>query len=217
MATSAMSVHERVAMLNLFTSSPETESPETSPCGVREPSVGAEAAPSRRAASVRIVRGSPWDCLAWEVHIRLKKAHLPARDSSHQPCFHFRFSRKAQALLATPARDARIEMSQMRSTAATKPSPIPDETARLFQVALHDVVRSSALSMAELRECVKACVGTLRDTNVGPAQMIISMKACAKEGTRRYPQTLNDHELSNADFLMDQIIKWAIVEYYSDA
>jgi hypothetical protein len=110
----------------------------------------------------------------------------------------------------------------MRSSAAitpsgTKPSPIPAETARLFQVALHDVVRSSALSMSELRECVKACVGTLRDTNVGPAQMIISMKACAKEGTRRYPQPLNEHELSNADFLMDQIIKWSIVEYYKNA
>lgn len=113
-------------------------------------------------------------------------------------------------------------MPHMRSTAATKPSPtkpspIPDETARLFQVALHDVVRSSALSMAELRKCVRACVSTLRATNVGPAQMIISMKACAKEGTRRYPQILNEHELSNADFLMDQIIKWAIVEYYNDA
>jgi hypothetical protein len=112
-------------------------------------------------------------------------------------------------------------MSHMRSTAAskpshTKPSAIPEETARLFQVALHDVVRSSALSMAELRECVRACVSALRDTEVGPAQMIISMKACAKEGTRRFPQVLNEHELSNADFLMDQIIKWAIVEYYKN-
>lgn len=113
-------------------------------------------------------------------------------------------------------------MRQVRSAAAVKPnptlpSPMPDETARLFQVALHDVVRSSAESMAELRECVKACVSSLRETNVGPAQMIITMKACAKEGTRRYPQTLNEHELSNADFLMEKIIKWAIVEYYSEA
>jgi hypothetical protein len=94
---------------------------------------------------------------------------------------------------------------------------MPDETARLFQVALHDVVRSSAASMAELRGCVKACVSSLRDTEVGPAQMIITMKACAKEGTRRYPQVLSEHEVTNADFLMDQIIKWAIVEYYIDA
>lgn len=131
--------------------------------------------------------------------------------------------RKVQALLATPGkRDARIEMADMQSAAATKlpptkPSPIPDETARLFQVALHDVVRSSALSMAELRECVKACVCSLRASDVGPAQMIISMKACAKEGNRRYPIVLNEHELSNADFLMEQIIKWSIVEYYKDA
>jgi hypothetical protein len=113
-------------------------------------------------------------------------------------------------------------MAEMRSAAAAKPvltmpSPMPDETARLFQLALHDVVRSSAVSMAELRECVKGCAAVLRDTNVGPAQMIITIKACAKEGTRRYPQILNEHELSNADFLMEQIIKWAIVEYYSEA
>jgi len=112
-------------------------------------------------------------------------------------------------------------MAEMRSAAAkpvlTKPSPMPDETARLFQVALHDVVRSSAVSMAGLRKCVKACASVLRDTDVGPAQMIITIKACAKEGTRRYPQVLNEHELSNADFLMEQIIKWAIVEYYTEA
>jgi len=139
------------------------------------------------------------------------------------PCFPFRFLRKIQALLATPGkRDARIEMAELQSAAATKlaptrPSPIPDETARLFQVALHDVVRSSVLSMTELRECVKACVCSLRDSQVGPAQMIITMKACAKEGNRRYPMVLNEHELSNADFLMEQIIKWSIVEYYKDA
>jgi hypothetical protein len=113
-------------------------------------------------------------------------------------------------------------MAEMRTAAAakpilTKPSPMPDETARLFQLALHDVVRSSAVSMAELHSCVNACAAVLRDANVGPAQMIITIKACAKEGTRRYPQILNEHELSNADFLMEQIIKWAIVEYYTEA
>ncbi len=113
-------------------------------------------------------------------------------------------------------------MAEMQSAAATKlaptrPSPIPDETARLFQVALHDVVRSSVLSMTELRECVNACVCYLRDSQVGPAQMIITMKACAKEGNRRYPMVLSEHELSNADFLMEQIIRWSIVEYYRDA
>ena len=113
-------------------------------------------------------------------------------------------------------------MGEMRPAPAakpvrTKPSPMPDETTRLFQMALHDVVLASAVSMAELRECVKACASVLRDAEVGPAQMIITIKACAREGTRRYPQILSEHELSNADFLMEHIIKWAIVEYYSKA
>src|SRR6476619_946104 len=101
-------------------------------------------------------------------------------------------------------------MPEMRP--ATTPlffSQIPDETARLFHLALHDVIRSSAISMADLRECVKACARSLKESNVGPAQMIISMKACAREGNKRYPAALNEHDLSNADFLMDQIIKWS--------
>ena len=71
--------------------------------------------------------------------------------------------------------------------------------------------------MSELRESVKACARALRESEVGPAQMIISMKACAREGNRRYPASRNEHELSNAEFLMEHIIKWSIVEYYSEA
>ena len=108
-------------------------------------------------------------------------------------------------------------MPEQPPVSATRPAPIPDETARPFHVALHDVVRTSAVSMADLRECVKACVCSLKSSNVGPAQMIITLKACAKEGTRRYPVELHEHELSNADLLMELIIKWAIVEYYNDA
>ena len=108
-------------------------------------------------------------------------------------------------------------MPETRSQTHTEPSYIPDETARLFHVALHDVVRTSAVSMAELRECVRACVRSLRDSGIGPAQMIITMKSCAKESARRYPVLLSEHELTNADFLMEQIVKWSIVEYYSDA
>jgi hypothetical protein len=111
----------------------------------------------------------------------------------------------------------RIGMPDTQSATVTKPYPVPDATAQPFHLALHEVVRSSAASMRELRECVNACVACLRDRNIGPAQMIISMKACAKQSTTRYPTQLNEHELSNADFLMEQIIRWSIVEYYKGA
>lgn len=123
------------------------------------------------------------------------------------------------ALLATPFARPEIRMPQTHHLQARppEPSPVPDETARQFHLALHDVIRSSALSMADLRECVKACARSLKESNVGPAQMIISMKACARAGNKRYPAVLNENNLSNAEFLMDLIIKWSIVEYYSDA
>ena len=96
------------------------------------------------------------------------------------------------------------------------PFAIPDETALPFQTALHGVVRSSATSMADLRECVKACARSLRDSEVGPVQMILSMKACARAGRNR-GQSNREREAANADFLMDVIVKWAIIEYYRDA
>jgi len=96
------------------------------------------------------------------------------------------------------------------------PFAIPDETALLFQAALQDVVRSSAISMADLRECVKACARSLRESEVGPAQMILSMKACARAGRNR-GQANRERETGNADFLMEIIVKWAIIEYYRDA
>lgn len=108
-------------------------------------------------------------------------------------------------------------MQVVRTVSNTQPSQIPEQTARQFQVALHDVVRSSAISMADLRECVKGCVRNLRDSSVGPAEMIITMKACIREGNKRYPKVLREHELSNGDFLMEHIIKWSIIEYYDDA
>src|SRR4051812_41508924 len=108
-----------------------------------------------------------------------------------------------------------MHMTQIRPLQAKppSPSPVPDDTARQFHTALHDVVKSSAISMADLRETVKACARSLKESNVDPVQMIISMKACARESNRRYPVVLAEHELSNADFLMEKIINWAIVEY----
>jgi hypothetical protein len=123
------------------------------------------------------------------------------------------------ALLATPFARAEIRMPEMRPVPTTSPAPftVPDETARLFHVALHDVVRHSAISMADLRECVKACARSFRESSVEPAQMILSMKACAREGNKRYPVAQNGYDHSNADLLMEHIVKWAIIEYYAEA
>jgi hypothetical protein len=99
----------------------------------------------------------------------------------------------------------------------TQPFPLPSETSRQFGTALHDAVRGSLETMQELHECLKPCVAFLRDSGVGPAQMILTIKASAKESALRNHALGDELAVANASLLMDQIVKWAIVEYYSDA
>jgi hypothetical protein len=98
-----------------------------------------------------------------------------------------------------------------RSNFAAHVSP---ETTHNFDIALHDAVRSSIESMAELRAAVCECVRSLREADVGPVHMILAMKACALDSAGRYHPENDEYPACNVDLLMDQIVRWAIVEYY---
>ena len=68
--------------------------------------------------------------------------------------------------------------------------------------------------MAELRECLTHCVTFLRNSGIGPVQMIVSIKACAGEHAAANQALGNEFAVANASLLMEQIVKWAIIEYY---
>ena len=99
----------------------------------------------------------------------------------------------------------------------TEPYPLPSETSRQFGNALHDAIRGSLETMQELRERLKPCVAYLRDSGVGPVQMILTIKASAKESALRNHARGDEFAVANANLLMEQIVKWAIVEYYRNA
>jgi len=99
----------------------------------------------------------------------------------------------------------------------TLPYPLPNEASRDFGTALHDAVRESIDSMHELRESLKPCVDFLRKSGVGPVQMILTIKASARESALRNHALGDEFAVANANMLMEQIVKWAIVEYYRDA
>ena len=92
---------------------------------------------------------------------------------------------------------------------------ISRESTRNLDLALHVAAASSVESMVDLRKCVCDCVDNLKDSGVGAVQMILTIKACAKTSARRYNPLGDEHAISNVDLLLDQIVKWAIVEYYS--
>jgi len=105
-----------------------------------------------------------------------------------------------------------FEMQAARETVA---SYLSQETTRHFDVALHSAARSSIESMTELRQAVCDCVDSLRIAGIGPVQMILAMKACALDSANRYSPEGDEYPASNVDMLLDQIVKWAIIEYYS--
>ena len=102
----------------------------------------------------------------------------------------------------------------MQAVELTLPFPMPSETTRPFGVALHEAVRNSLESMEELHECIVPCVHFLRNAGVGPAQMILTIKNCVRESALSRRALGHEFAVANADLLMDQIVKWAIIEYY---
>lgn len=107
-------------------------------------------------------------------------------------------------------------MTQMQIARATVANCISLERTKHFDVALHDAITSSAATMAELRVAVTDCVDSLKESNIGPVQMILAIKACALDSAIRYHPKHDRYPASNVDMLMDQIVKWAIAEYYKN-
>jgi len=103
---------------------------------------------------------------------------------------------------------------QLQAARETIASHVSRETTRHFDVALHGAALSSLESMTELRAAVCDCVDALRVADVGPVQMILAMKACAIDSARRYSPAGDEYPASNVDTLLEQIVKWAIIEYY---
>jgi hypothetical protein len=68
--------------------------------------------------------------------------------------------------------------------------------------------------MEELHDCLTPCVDFLRASGLGPVQMILSIKACTRDHAKERQANGDEFAMANANMLMEQIVKWAIVEYY---
>lgn len=106
-------------------------------------------------------------------------------------------------------------MSERETARETAKSHITSETTRQFDVALHSAAVSSIESMTRLHNAVCQCVNSLRDGDVGPVDMILAIKTCALDSAARYHPKFDEQPVSNVNILLDQIVKWAIAEYYT--
>jgi hypothetical protein len=106
-------------------------------------------------------------------------------------------------------------MYDRENARATAKSHITRETTLQFDIALHNAVESSIQSMTLLHSAVCDCVNALKAADVGPVDMILAMKICALDSSARYHPEFDEIPVSNVNTLLDQIVKWAIAEYYT--
>jgi len=109
-----------------------------------------------------------------------------------------------------------MQGSGMETHQVAKPdfSAITKESASEFDLALHRAVRNSVTSMNDLRMCVGKCVEHLKADQMGPVQVILTMKALVRESVKRYRPFGDEEPRSNSDIMTDYVVKWAIIEFY---
>jgi len=104
-----------------------------------------------------------------------------------------------------------VQLQAQRTPALTS---ISAESTRNLDLALHVAAASSAQSMVTLRKCVCDCVNNMKASDLGAVQMILTIKACAKGSSVRYRPLGDEYPTSNIDLLLDEIVKWSIIEFY---
>jgi len=106
-------------------------------------------------------------------------------------------------------------MADLQKARATAESHLSRETTRQFDVALHSAALNSIQSMTELHRAVCDCVIALKAANVSAVDMILTMKTHALDSAERYRPTHDEIPATSVNTLMDQIVKWAIAEYFT--
>jgi hypothetical protein len=134
---------------------------------------------------------------------------MPPREFSHQPTVFLWLGATGDAI-SQDRRGMQVSQLVQKQSAFT----VEAASARDFGDALKCAVRSSVESMNELHDKLTPCVDFLRRSGVGPVQMILSIKACAIQHALESQASGDELALTNAHLLMEQIVKWAIIEYY---
>jgi hypothetical protein len=84
-----------------------------------------------------------------------------------------------------------------------------------FEAALRHAARQNVRSMDDLHEAIKACVATLRADGMECEAAIVTIKSCVKHLASKHA-IAGAYNVAGSDVLMEQIVRWSIIEFYSD-
>lgn len=86
-------------------------------------------------------------------------------------------------------------------------------TSDSFEDALRRAVRANAKSMEALHQAIAICVSGLRMEGMECEAALLTMKACVKHFSHKHSHA-GSPDILYSGLLMDQIVRWSIVEFY---
>ena len=84
-----------------------------------------------------------------------------------------------------------------------------------FESALTLAARQNAHSMDNLHDAIKACVVELRTDGMQCEAVILTIKSCVKHIARKH-SVHGEYSVAGSDLLLEQIVRWSILEFYSE-
>ena len=85
-----------------------------------------------------------------------------------------------------------------------------------FEDALRLAVRANRHSMDQLQFSIRHCMDSLRGDGMQCEAALLTMKAFVKEVCLKHKQR-GSTDMLHSDYLMDQVIRWCISEYYAES
>lgn len=79
--------------------------------------------------------------------------------------------------------------------------------------ALRLAVRQNAVSMTDLHDAITRCIVSLRAEGMQCEAALLTMKACVRHCARKHQES-GVHGREYSDFLMDQITRWCIADFF---
>ena len=151
------------------------------------------------------------DILCAIAYVTLERLSLrgftPARGTSR--------SNLIPTLLATSA-DFRDAMPNIQRARKEEPFFLHPATADEFEQALRNAVRANARSMNDLHDTIGRCMKSLRGDGMECEAALLTMKAFIRELGLKHKRN-GSSEAPHSDLLMEQIVRWCIADFYSEA
>ncbi len=107
-------------------------------------------------------------------------------------------------------------MTQWLDPVQVAPFPVALSDGAELRSALAGAVFRHDETNALLRTAVEACVRSLRTQGMSPEGTVITLKAFVRHTALGSPQPQRPRSVTAADFFMEDIVHWTILEYFRE-